>query len=239
MSATGVIGTGTGQRLFLGLAALASILITINAATHDAVLPWARAPLLMPFLIVYVVLRRPWRDGRTIGWLLAAQVLSWVGDVALATDNATLFLVGVGFFLLAQVSYIVTFRTIPGGHLVRRRPIVLVPYGIYLVGMMALVLPDAGALWPALLVYGLLLLGMAVAAVDAWDRVGSPARGLLLLGSVLFVISDSLIALTKFGPIERSAAVATVLIGTYCIAQILLALGILSARPQVAQVPTG
>lgn len=215
--------TSTAGRFLLAVAAAASVLIIINAASSGSILPWARAPLLMPVLIVYVLVERthPWRAAIT--WLLAAQVLSWGGDIALALPVDALFIVGVGLFLLAQVSYIVTFTRFKGPHAVRRRPWLLIPYVAYFLAMMAVVLPSAGGLAPALVVYGGLLLSMAATAMDAWPRLPVRFAKELVVGSVLFVISDSLIALTKFGPVPNNAPVQVILIGTYCVAQILLA----------------
>ncbi len=229
-----MVRTGAAK-VFLGLAVIASVLITLNSATDGDAIPWARAPLLMPWLVLVVIFDRPRPAPRFVAWLLVAQVLSWLGDIALALDDDAVFLVGVGCFLLAQASYIVTFLRIPGAGLIKQRPILLAPYGLYLVAMMAVVLPGAGMLAPALVVYGSLLLAMAIFAMNAWSKVPRRAAWLLLIGSILFVISDSLIAVTKFGPLERTPLVGTVLIGTYCIAQIMLALGVLDAARDVVR----
>ena len=80
--------------------------------------------------------------------------------------------------------------------------------------------------------------------VRAWDVADRSRSGAMHQVSA---ISDSLIAVTKFGPVPENAPVATVLIGTYCVAQILLMLGVMTATsPQalsqpdqpVAQTPT-
>ncbi len=220
-------------RIVLALAALASVLIIVNAASSGHVFGWASAPILMPFLVVYVLLARPRPTPKFIWLLIAAQVLSWFGDIALAVHIDALFLVGVGCFLAAQICYILTFRAItPGPHLLRQRRLLLIPYLVYFLAMMAVVLPSAGVLAPALVIYGAILLSMAAMALDAWPRVPPVGARMLLVGSILFVISDSLIAVTKFGPVPQNAPVATVLIGTYCIAQILLMLGVLTATGQ-------
>ena len=217
-------------RVLLALAALASVLIIVNAASSGAIFGWASAPILMPLLVIYVLLARPRPTPKFIWLLIAAQVLSWFGDIALAVHIDALFLVGVGCFLLAQICYILTFRAIrPGPHLLSQRKLLLIPYLVYFLAMMAVVLPSAGVLAPALVIYGAILLSMAAMALDAWPRVPPAGARMLLVGSILFVISDSLIAVTKFGPVPENAPVATVLIGTYCVAQILLMLGVMTA----------
>ena len=226
-------------RIAMWLAGAASLLIVVEAASDGALLPWARAPLLMPFLVIGTLLVRPAPARAVLGWLVAAQVLSWFGDIALATPIDALFLVGVGFFLLAQISYIVTFTRIPGRGMIRQRPWLLVFYVAYFVAMMAVVLPGANELAPALVIYGGVLLSMAAMAMNTWGKVDRRSAVLLVVGSILFVISDSLIAVTNFGPVDDSAAVATVLIGTYCLAQIMLAIGVLNgSRWATAQATT-
>ncbi len=228
------------RQVFLALAVIASLLIVIGTATGGDVFGWARAPLLMPFVFIFTLFARPRPTPRFFVILLVAQVFSWLGDIALALGIDALFLVGVALFLCAQISYILTFRGIPGDHLLKRKRWVLLPYVVYWVGILALMLPRVEvALVVPLLIYGTVLISMAVAAVDTWDRVPRVAGQMLLAGSILFVISDSMIALTKFGPLHSGAVEDTILIGTYCVAQILLALGVIRAAVQVSSESAG
>lgn len=222
-----------------GVAVVASVMITLSALTGADWLWWARAPILMPLVVLFTVLTRPVPRSRVFVGLLAAQVFSWFGDIALASEG-DYFVLGVGMFLLAQVSYIITFLSISGRHLVRRRPLVVLPYALYLIVMLVLVLPKADDLALPLVIYGTTLTAMALVAADTWPRVPPPARQYLLFGSILFVISDSLIALTKFEVVPDNNLVAALLIGTYCAAQLLLALGVLgSTATSPSAVPGG
>ena len=221
------------RQVVLAAAILASVIITIGSLTEGELFGWARAPLLMPIVVVFTLLSRPLPGARVLVPLLAAQVFSWFGDIALASEG-DYFVLGVAMFLLAQVSYIVTFLGIKGQHLLRLRPVVIVPYLVYYVGILALVLPKAGELALPLVVYGTTLTAMAVFAMDAWPRVPPSAARMLLIGSILFVTSDSLIALTKFDIVPDNGFVSAILIGTYCVAQILLAMGVLGAVRSVA-----
>lgn len=214
--------------MVLVAAIIVSVIITLGSLTGADALAWARAPLLMPLVVVFTLLTRPLPGARVLVPLLAAQVFSWFGDIALASEG-DFFVIGVGMFLLAQVSYIVTFLGIKGPHLVKLKAVVLLPYVAYYVGILALVLPKAGDLAAPLVVYGATLTGMAVAAMDAWPRVPPAMARMLLGGSILFVASDSLIALTKFDIVPDNGFVSAILIGTYCAAQILLALGVLGS----------
>ena len=61
-------------RIALWLAGAASLLIVVEAASDGALLPWARAPLLMPFLVIGTLLVRPAPARAVLGWLVAAEV---------------------------------------------------------------------------------------------------------------------------------------------------------------------
>ena len=67
----------------------------------------ATKPLLMPTLVTHVA-----SAPRTPGFrrVVAAQGLSWGGDLALLGKGRTSFLAGVGLFLGAHVSYVSAFR---------------------------------------------------------------------------------------------------------------------------------
>lgn len=225
------------RQIALIAALIVSVIITIGSLTEGALFGWARAPLLMPIVVLMTLLSRPLPGARVLVPLLAAQVFSWFGDIALASEG-DYFVLGVGMFLLAQVSYIVTFLGIKGPHQLRIKPVVLVPYLVYYVGILALVLPKAGELALPLVVYGTTLTAMAVFAMDTWPRVSPLAARMLLFGSILFVTSDSLIALTKFDIVPDNGFVAAILIGTYCAAQVMLALGVLGSVRADAAVPS-
>lgn len=217
----------TAGRAVFALAVVLSGAIIIAALTSDGVFGWAQAPLLMPVVLVFTLLYRPLPRGRVLVPLIGAQVFSFLGDLFLSrwVDN---FVVGVGMFLIAQVFYIVTFLGIRGEHQLRRTPLLAVPYVLYLIGMMVVVLPKAGELALPLVVYGVCLLGMAAAAVDTRPRVPARAWQLLTVGSILFVLSDTSIALRKFEILPDSGLTGAWVIGTYCVAQLMLAVGVLT-----------
>lgn len=220
-------------RIVFAASLVASGLIILRTAFDISWLAWARAPLLMPFVFVWTLLTQPRPERRVFAPLLLAQVFSFLGDVLLAADG--LFVPGVAMFLLAQVCYIVTFTGWRGPHLIKLRPWTVVPYVAYLAAMLIVVVPRAGDLALPIVVYGTTLCAMAAVAMDATARIEPWAAKALLFGTILFVISDSMIALTKFEVVPQGAVAATILIGTYCAAQILIALGVL--RGQVGTAP--
>ena len=158
------------------------------------------------------------------GWLLAALVLSLVGDVALLSDTQTRFVVGLASFLLAHVAYVAAFV-----HLgVPRRDLGLVGLAL-VVGLAAVV---GRRVVPAAWREGGPGLGGAVAAyiavigvmvVAAW-ATGHP---LVALGASVFMVSDAILAMGRFVRERRLGALAVMV--TYHLGQALLLVGVLRA----------
>lgn len=181
---------------------------------------------LMPLLAVALVaLADP--GHRLVRLTLVALAFSWLGDsVPRLLDGDPAFLAMVGFFLVAQVVYVVAFRPYAGESLLTRRRPWLVAYLVPVAVLLALTLPDAGVLVPAVGTYGACLLAMALLATGV--------HPLAWAGGAVFAVSDGLIALGAFGPWDLvsplgSAAVMT----TYTLAQLLIVLGV-TARASAA-----
>lgn len=198
------------------------IALAINA---DVLAAWSQV-LLIPALAV-VLLAQP-RPDRTAAWpwALGALAGSWIGDsLPKVVPEDAEFLAMIGGFAVAQVLWIVAFTRVRGG----RPP---VPYVLLLVAvaiaLLAVTVPSAGALAPALVTYGLLLAATAyLAARYGW--VGA-------LGGAFFVLSDGLIALGAFRPeLVAWAHRDLVVMATYVLAQALFVATVLLMRTKTAE----
>lgn len=167
-------------------------------------------PLLMPVLIAEAVSNR---DRPADPRVVAGLGLSWAGDVALMKPGDAAFGAGLGSFLAAHLCYLAAFRErrgrAVGGHGLR------IAYLLAWLALNALLLPKAGKLRVPVFVYGTALAAMAVASSDT----GSPA---LAAGGAAFLVSDSVLALNRFGAADIPAAGAIVML-TYTAAQGLIA----------------
>ena len=176
----------------------------------------------MPALAVVLLAMPREERGPAWPWALGALAGSWVGDSLpkIMPEDAK-FLAMVGGFAVAQVLWIVAFTRVPRG----RPP---VPWTLLLVviaiALLAVTVPHAGVLAPAVVVYGLLLLAVAYLAASH-GVIGA-------MGGAFFVLSDGLIALGAFRPEmvdwpERDLVV----MATYVAAQALFVAVILLTRP--------
>jgi len=175
--------------------------------------------LLMPLLALAVVLVSR-RQASPIPVLLLAGIgLSWGGDVLLTFPGDLWFVAGLASFLAAHVAYIVLFVRMP--HARRRPPLWALVYPLWVVGMLVLLLPGAGALGVPVVAYALVIGTMAISA--------SLHGGWIALGAALFVVSDSVLAMGRFLPGYEFAAHDFAVMSTYLAAQGLIAFGVLVA----------
>jgi uncharacterized membrane protein YhhN len=186
-------------------AALAAADTVLAAAGRDRPRRLTK-PLLMPALMAG-------RDRRT-RWALA---LGGAGDVALLGDGEAAFRAGLASFLAGHLAWISALRQRPyhGPGRVRSRPALAAPYLAAFAGLNAYLWPRTGRDRIPVLAYSAVLLAMSLTALDR----GSPAAA---AGGTLFLVSDSLLALERFGGVSLPAHEGLVM-AAYASAQALLA----------------
>jgi uncharacterized membrane protein YhhN len=125
----------------------------------------------------------------------AALALSTLGDVLLDLDPVGLFVFGLGSFLVAHLVYISVFirnrrRTVPLGV-----PRVLLAVGVllYSVAVSGWLLPSLGNLIVPVAIYMCAITAMVISAI-----LGRFENPWVAVGAILFLISDSLLAVNKF-----------------------------------------
>ena len=186
-------------------AVLAGVDTILAAAGRDRARRLTK-PLLMPVLAVD-------RDAST----RRALLLGGLGDVALLGAGRGAFTAGLGSFLLGHVAWVRALRERPGGGVVRRRPVLAVPYALVLAGFNAYLWRRTGPDRVPVLVYSAALTATALAALDTGDpRAAS--------GGALFLASDGLLALERFADLHLPAHEGLVM-ASYTGAQALLAAG--------------
>lgn len=143
-------------------------------------------PFLMPALMV----------GKPAATRLPLA-LGGAGDVALLGTGARAFTAGLGAFLLGHVAWVAALRPHRTG-LLRRRPAVAVPYLVAWAGLNRYLWPRTGSDRLPVLAYSTALLATALAAADT----GRPD---VAAGGGLFLASDALLALHRFGGVALPA----------------------------------
>lgn len=196
------------------------------AVMHLAPFPahWLVKAIPALSLAVLVKLRL---DGVQSLLLSAALVLSAGGDVALSFQESgarTYFIVGLGLFLTAHLCYIAAFalaRTYQPGRLP-----VMIGFGVLAVAMMVLLIPHLDALLIPVLFYITVITSMGLMA--AFNTQGGT---LLIVGAVLFFLSDATLAVNAFLLAEPHPAASYLIMPTYYAAQYCIAMAFIRHRP--------
>ena len=200
----------------VGLVHLGAILLSL-----PDVVEWTK-PLLMPALAIGLIWAAPERRSPAVLLGVVALLFSWVGDVTLRW-----FVVGLVFFLLAHIVYLVLFVTRLAE---RRMQWWAAAYAVWLVVLLTILGASTGSLLIPVIAYGTVLCVMAAFA--------SRCNRWVAWGGALFVASDSILAINKFLP-DAGIPLADVLIMvTYIAAQTLIVWGLLRhERDRVATAP--
>jgi uncharacterized membrane protein YhhN len=186
-------------------------------------------PLLIPLLLGYYVLSVT-EDNRSRQVMLAL-IFSWAGDVLLlfAGSREWFFMAGLLSFLTAHVFYIFAYqyhqsedtsRALLGVQRFRfSLPIILTTTGLITVLYVKL-----GAMKIPLIAYALVIAIMAMNALFRFGRTTPGSFSRVFLGAILFMISDSMIAINKFLTVVSFGGFW--IMATYILAQFLIVEGL-------------
>ncbi|GAB3254890.1 lysoplasmalogenase [Nocardioides dilutus] len=180
-------------------------------------------PLLMPALAATLV--DDARCGPAVRPTLAAQGLSWGGDVALMGTSGGRFLAGVGSFLGAHLAYVAAFRALgasPPSTSAPGRAVLALSAALVPANALAAGRRDA-RLGVPIGVYGMVLAAMAASAAAL---PGSAGRRRIQSGAALFLLSDSLLGAQLFLRHEPHPALESAVMATYTAGQWLISDGV-------------
>jgi uncharacterized membrane protein YhhN len=174
--------------------------------------------LLMPILAATVFCAS---DSPKKNYIITALVFSFLGDFFLLLESKMplFFIFGLLAFLITHVLYIIFFTktTSAGKSLLRTQPYIPFLIMAYGVGLVYLLYPSLGSLKIPVIVYAGIICSMLLCTFHVYKTVGAITGLQFIAGALLFVISDSLLAINKFYKPLPFAALFIML--TYCAAQ--------------------
>jgi uncharacterized membrane protein YhhN len=182
-------------------------------------------PVIFEVLSILLLSMLGFRCDRLLG---GALVISSVGDFLLGIprlgglDGESLFLFGLGSFLVAHILYIGVFLKYRA--MVWRKPSLARKLGVLVIlvalaSVLGILRPSLGSMLIPVMAYSLVLCCMGISAMLA--DLGNPLAG---LGALLFIASDAMLAISKFrGPFAGNAQLIWI---TYYSAQFLILLGV-------------
>ncbi|MBK8721555.1 MAG: lysoplasmalogenase [Saprospiraceae bacterium] len=183
-------------------------------------------PLLLPWLLMAVYIFPTIRN-RT--WLFGALLFSWIGDILLlfVYKSQTFFIFGLVSFLIAHLAYILAFKNeIKGYHPKKSLPYFYIILIIgYLLAMWFVLIPTLGGMKIPVILYSIVITTMLAMSIYVDSILDSAASKWMILGAILFVLSDSILAFNKFHSPVPFASLA--IMSTYLFAQFALVKGFL------------
>ncbi|MBE7693523.1 lysoplasmalogenase [Tenacibaculum finnmarkense] len=180
-------------------------------------------PLLMTSLvIVYLVSLK--KGEKANFWLVSALFFSFWGDVFLL-DKTNYFVFGLGSFLVAHIMYI----KMTANFLKKTAVIQILKSAVIFVALFVtiflLIKDNLGEMLVPVLVYGTAISGFGTCALLNYQQEKSTENTVLLLGAILFIASDSGIALNNFYSPKHFFDIAIIIL--YVLAQFLIVKAIL------------
>jgi uncharacterized membrane protein YhhN len=158
--------------------------------------------------------------------MAAGLVFSWFGDILLEFTgrNENMFLFGLASFMAAQLIYMYVFFATPGGNsLASNRKLLLIPPVAAAALLISFLYGDLGTMRLPVILYALAIMAMVTGAINRIEKVNRESFNLVLAGAVLFLISDSTIAINKFS--YKFDLSSMVVMSTYIMAQYLITVG--------------
>ncbi|WNW02084.1 lysoplasmalogenase [Tenacibaculum sp. HL-MS23] len=150
-------------------------------------------PLLMTTLVIVYLLsvKKP------NFWLVSALFFSFWGDVFLL-DKTNYFVFGLASFLIAHVLYIKMISKFLAKKSIVKILKAAVIFVLLFLGVLYLIKDNLGEMLVPVIIYGIAISGFGTCALLNYQQEKSLANLWLLLGAILFIVSDSLIALNNF-----------------------------------------
>jgi uncharacterized membrane protein YhhN len=182
----------------------------------------------MPALAGYFVINAGIRD--IAKWVSLALLFSWIGDIFLLfeTRNASFFLFGLSSFLIAHIFYILFFHSVRMQEKIKSKAGLLIVVALYYATLITLLYPYLGEMKIAVPVYGIVISFMLLLALHMLFISNKSAGQMMMAGAILFVISDSILAINKFYSPFQNAGILIML--TYGLAQLMIVAGAIRYR---------
>jgi len=178
--------------------------------------------LLMPLLLLYYLLS----TDKPIIFLILALIFSFLGDLFLLfEDKKTFFILGLLSFLIAHLFFFLTF--LASSNYFKGLPfyiyLFLIPYFIYGAYLFKYLKPEIDKFQFIILIYIFIIIIMSFSTIPRYYFVSFREFIFPFLGSILFIISDSLLSIKKFKKKIKENSISIML--TYTLAQLFIISG--------------
>lgn len=228
----------TGDSVSLSIMKRTSIFLTLFVIVSIAELlavsrGWAEVHILSKSLIMLSLIGYYMGSvSQRNSHFIRAMFFCWTGDVLLLkqADGEIFFILGLVSFLIGHLLYIFAYRELrwadkARGLLMPQKIRVSFPVALAGTGLIVVLLPTLGGLMVPVIVYAIVLMGMVMASFFRYGRTTPDSFLLVAAGAMLFMVSDSILAINKFrSPFELAGPLIML---TYILGQFLIAEGVI------------
>lgn len=148
-----------------------------------------------------------------------ALFFSFLGDVLLL-NKGDFFLYGLAAFLITHILYIKIIAQLLEKDITTKMISSSVPFLLFFIGVFYLIYSNLGSMLFPVLVYGVVIATFGAISLLNYREFQSRSNFYLLFGAILFILSDSFIAINKF--YHEEVYFHFVIMFTYIIAQFLI-----------------
>jgi len=165
--------------------------------------------LLMPVLAFYLWNSIEEKSKNNLFLLsILALAFSYSGDIILMIpgNNPLFFIGGLVSFLVAHLFYTKLFTTLSplNKNILKKNPIWIIAIILFLTAFLSYLVPKIDTtLKIPVIVYALIICTMLISTLNLKEKIGKRPHNMIVAGAILFVLSDSILAIIKFDPTFR------------------------------------
>tara|TARA_B110000046_G_scaffold162006_1_gene176028 strand:- start:12056 stop:12739 length:684 start_codon:yes stop_codon:yes gene_type:complete len=197
------------------------VLHTLGLLLNEKIAFLSKPFLITTLVIVYLVaVKKP------NFWYVSALFFSFWGDVLLLFKNQ-FFVYGLASFLLAHILYIKIATSFIKKVSLQKVVLACLPFVVFLFSFLYLLNDNLGEMKIPVIFYGVVISSFGALSFLNYMQEKNTANLWLFLGAIIFIISDSLIALNKFYEPKEFYSISIML--TYIVAQYLIFKAIISS----------
>ena len=213
------------KKIFYAYTAL-GIVHLIGELIANQVITSLTKPLSMVLLAIYFIYSVGLKTKSNM-LIFVGLLFSQVGDTLLmyVSVNPNFFLAGLGAFLVTQILYTLSFYLYENENqgFIKQKPYFILPFLAYLGGLLYFLIPNIPPVFALpIVVYACVITIMAIAACSLATKMKYANWKILFYGVMLFLISDSLIAVNKFLmslPFSEFLIMLTYILGQFMIVE--------------------
>ena len=195
---------------------LVSLLEITGIINEKRILLYVFKPLIIPVLALVYIISIQKRNNL----YLAALFFSFLGDVFLLYSTELYFMLGLSSFLITHLFYIAILKREIKSFTTKKLISAALPFITIFILLISLLYKNLEALLLPVIIYGITICAFGTISLYTYFEKKSNRTLMVVVGAVIFIASDSIIALNKF--YESQSIYPIAIMVTYVFAQYLI-----------------